>query len=80
LAIQAFVGTFGAGQYGGMVSSYGVASLIVSVLAALLGRKALVDSRETASWEGQVARAAILLGALGVVFGVVTILGGLVGS
>jgi hypothetical protein len=77
LAIQSIFGLrFGPDQFGIVLALTGLATLGLSMAGFVLGRRASVHGG-VASWEQHVGRAAVVLGALGAVISVVTVVGSL---
>ncbi|HEY0772915.1 MAG TPA: hypothetical protein VGD51_02445 [Nocardioidaceae bacterium] len=78
LAIQAIFGLrFGPDQFGIVLALTGLATLGLSMAGFVLGRRASSVHGSVASWEHYVGRAAVVLGALGAVISVVTVVGSL---
>jgi hypothetical protein len=78
-AVQSFFGTsFGPNDYSIILAATGVATGALALGALWLGRRVVTDGRAVASWEGHLARAAILVAALGAVLSILTIIGGVV--
>ncbi|HET6626475.1 MAG TPA: hypothetical protein VFG63_08790 [Nocardioidaceae bacterium] len=76
LAVQSFFGTmFAPSDYGSVVTAGGIASLLLAAAAILLGGRVLSARPDHTSWDTQLARAAVLVGALGALLAVITILG-----
>jgi uncharacterized membrane protein len=64
------------GAVDGVMVVWGVGSLSMAVLGAWLARRTLLAREET--WEAHLARAAVLVAAVGAVLAVLTVIGGLV--
>lgn len=80
-AIQSFLGTnFGFNEYLNILSLVGLVTLAIAVAGMLLGRRAFTDPDASLSWEGHLGRAAVVLGGLGAVIAVVTVLGSVLGQ
>jgi hypothetical protein len=78
LAVQSIFGLrFGPDQLGLVMTLSGLVTLGLSVTGFVLGRRAMAVPTSAASWEQYVGRAAVVLGALGAVIAVVTVVGGL---
>ncbi len=78
LAIQSIFGLrFGPDQFGVVMALTGLAALALSVAGVVLGRRATSSPAGAASWEQYVGRAAVVLGVLGAVIAVVTVVGSL---
>lgn len=78
LAIQSIFGLrFGPDQFGIVLALTGLATLGLSMAGFVLGRRASSVHGSVASWEHYVGRAAVVLGALGAVISVVTVVGSL---
>ncbi len=66
---------FSQGQLGAVLGSWSVATLLLAAGGWLLGRRTLGDPTAAVSWEGHLARAAIIVAAVGGALSALGILG-----
>jgi hypothetical protein len=79
--VQALVwngGNFPQSQLSYVLASWAVATLLLACVAWLLARRTLRDAVAAGSWEGHLARAAMIVAAAGALLSVVAILAGAV--
>ena len=79
-AVQSFYGTsFAPSSYGSIVVAIGLVLLAMALGALWLARSVILRANRDTSWEDHLARAAVVVGGLGAVLALVTVVGGLVG-
>ncbi len=76
--VAAFFDTFAPSRYSTVVASAALGPLLVAALSVALAARTIA-SPGVGAWAQHLARAAVLVAAVGVFFAVVTLLGGLVG-
>lgn len=69
--------TFPQSQANAVVGSWSVATLLLAGLGWLLARRALADAAAAVSWEGHLARAAMIVAAVAAALSVLGVLGAL---
>jgi hypothetical protein len=70
-------GGFPQSSLGAVLSVWAVGTLLMAIVGIVLARRTLADAVTSASWEGNLARAALLVAAAGVLLSLLGIVGGL---
>ncbi|MGZ4427993.1 MAG: hypothetical protein ACXVXC_05280 [Nocardioidaceae bacterium] len=79
MAVQSFYGTsFAPRSYGSIVVAIALVQLAVALGALWLARSVTLRANRDTSWEDHLARAAVVVGGLGAVLALVTVVGRLI--